>query len=480
MEKVLLVDDEKEFLDTMAERMEARDMDVTTTTSPKEALEKAQEENYDAIILDLMMPEMDGLETLKELKKKNPDLQVILLTGHATVQKGVEAMKLGATDLLEKPADLKVLTEKIKKAHTRKMVLVQKKAEEKVSTSWLKRVVAGGFFLKVIIVGAGEVGFHIAQRLSEESQDVVLIDQNPEQIKRVWTTWMFRLLRLRNQSANFKDAGIKDADMLLATTDSDEVNLISCLIAKNLNPALIKVARLRNEEYVRELPLLDKDHLGIDHVINPQHEMVRNIQRLMEIPGASEVIDFRGGRVKLIGVTVDEASPFAGRKLLSFEKEERDILVGAIVRTRPNLPDQVIIPHGNDSILADDLVYLVARNRDLERILGLFGIKEKSLRRVIIIGAGQTGQALAREMDQAKINTKIIEKDETVCSQFPPIFPMSSSLTGMAPTKNSWWKKTSIAPTSWWPLPGMKKATSSSPSWPKSWEPPKPSPVSAN
>jgi DNA-binding NtrC family response regulator len=132
MEKVLLVDDEKEFLSTMAERMEARDMDVTTTTSPKEALKKAQEESFDAIILDLQMPEMDGLETLKELKKKNPDLQVILLTGHATVQKGVEAMKLGATDLLEKPADLKVLTEKIKKAHTKKMVLVQKKAEEKV------------------------------------------------------------------------------------------------------------------------------------------------------------------------------------------------------------------------------------------------------------------------------------------------------------------------------------------------------------
>lgn len=132
MENVLLVDDEKEFLEIMAERMETRDMNVTTTTSPKDALKKAQEESYDAIILDLMMPEMDGLETLKELKKKNPDLQVILLTGHATVQKGVEAMKLGATDLLEKPADLKVLTEKIKKAHARKMVLVQKKSEEKI------------------------------------------------------------------------------------------------------------------------------------------------------------------------------------------------------------------------------------------------------------------------------------------------------------------------------------------------------------
>lgn len=132
MEKVLLVDDEIDFLETMSERMQARDMNVTTTTSPKEALKMVQEESYDAIILDLMMPEMDGLETLKELKKKNPDIQVILLTGHATVQKGVEAMKLGAVDLLEKPADIKVLTEKIKKAHARKMILVEKKAEEKI------------------------------------------------------------------------------------------------------------------------------------------------------------------------------------------------------------------------------------------------------------------------------------------------------------------------------------------------------------
>jgi len=268
--------------------------------------------------------------------------------------------------------------------------------------------------LKVIIVGAGEVGFHIAQRLSEENQDVVLIDQAPEQIKRVADNLDVQAFLGSGTSPRIlKDAGIREADMLLATTDSDEVNLISCLIAKNLNQYLIKVARLRNEEYVNEVPLLlDKDHLGIDHVINPQAEMVRSVQRLMEIPGASEVIDFVEGRVKLIGVLVDKKSPFAGRKLLSFTKDEGDILVGAIIRK-----NQVIIPHGNDRILAEDLVYLVARSQELDQTLALFGIKEKSLRRVIIIGAGQTGQALAREMDRAKISTKIIEKDEAICAQ---------------------------------------------------------------
>ena len=131
-EKVLLVDDEQDFLDTLAERMRNRDMEVTTSSSAADAIEKAEKGSYDAIILDLMMPGMDGIEALKELKKNKPDLQVILLTGHATVGKGIEAMKLGATDFLEKPADLKVLAEKIKNAHTKKIILMEKKTEEKI------------------------------------------------------------------------------------------------------------------------------------------------------------------------------------------------------------------------------------------------------------------------------------------------------------------------------------------------------------
>jgi DNA-binding NtrC family response regulator len=131
-EKVLLVDDEQEFLDALAERMRARDMEVTTSTSATDALKKAEKESYDAIVLDLMMPEMDGLEALQEIKKNNPELQVILLTGHATVKKGIKAMKLGAIDFLEKPADIETLTEKIHKASAKKMIVVAKKTEEKI------------------------------------------------------------------------------------------------------------------------------------------------------------------------------------------------------------------------------------------------------------------------------------------------------------------------------------------------------------
>jgi len=131
-EKILLVDDEKDFLATMSERMEARGMDVTTADSAEAALAQVEAGGFDAIVLDLMMPGMDGIETLKAIKKKKPELQVILLSGHATLEKGIEAMKLGALDFVEKPADINGLTEKIKVAQAKKMVLVEKQMEAKL------------------------------------------------------------------------------------------------------------------------------------------------------------------------------------------------------------------------------------------------------------------------------------------------------------------------------------------------------------
>lgn len=106
--------------------MQLLGMEVATTTSPWEALEMTEEVSFDAIIIDYMMPEMDGFAFLKALKAQNPDLYVILLTGHATVSVGNKAAKLGALDLIEKPADLKVLAEKIKRAKAQKEAAVFK------------------------------------------------------------------------------------------------------------------------------------------------------------------------------------------------------------------------------------------------------------------------------------------------------------------------------------------------------------------
>jgi DNA-binding NtrC family response regulator len=132
-EKVLLVDDEEDFLDAVAERMRARGIEVSTTTSARDALEMIEEKSYDAIVLDLMMPELEGTEALKAIKNRNGELQVIMLTGYVTPEQVDQAKKFGAMDIIEKPPDLDVLIEKIKKAHEKKEgILAEKQAEGEI------------------------------------------------------------------------------------------------------------------------------------------------------------------------------------------------------------------------------------------------------------------------------------------------------------------------------------------------------------
>jgi len=132
-DKILLVDDEAEFVEALAKRMKARGMQVEIAGDGKTALDVVCSANFTAIVLDLKMPGMDGIETLKKLKEINPDLQIILLTGHGSIREGVDAIKLGAVDFLEKPADFQELMEKIEQAKAKKMLLVEKRIEEKMA-----------------------------------------------------------------------------------------------------------------------------------------------------------------------------------------------------------------------------------------------------------------------------------------------------------------------------------------------------------
>jgi DNA-binding NtrC family response regulator len=130
--KVLLVDDEEKFVEVLSQRMQTRGLKVETSMSGEDAVKHAKDKDLDAIVLDLQMPGMSGLEALKKIKQENPDLQIIILTGHGTVQAGIEAMKEGAMDFIEKPVDLSVLLEKIKEAKQKRVIVIQKKHEEHV------------------------------------------------------------------------------------------------------------------------------------------------------------------------------------------------------------------------------------------------------------------------------------------------------------------------------------------------------------
>lgn len=139
--KVLLVDDEEEFLETLSSRLEMRGLKVSAVTSGEQAVTEAREQEYDAIVVDLSMPGIDGLETLKRIKANNPNAEIIMLTGHGSIQSGVEAMKLGAGDFLQKPVELSELMAKIGEAKSKKMLVLQKQSQEELrkivkSKSW--------------------------------------------------------------------------------------------------------------------------------------------------------------------------------------------------------------------------------------------------------------------------------------------------------------------------------------------------------
>ena len=132
-DRILLVDDEQSFVETLGKRLKARGLRVETANSGEEAIDKAKHQTFDVIVLDLAMPGMDGIETLKQLREIDPDLQIILLTGHGSIEKAVEATKLGAMDFMQKPASLPDLLEQIREAGARKAILVEKRAAEQIS-----------------------------------------------------------------------------------------------------------------------------------------------------------------------------------------------------------------------------------------------------------------------------------------------------------------------------------------------------------
>ncbi len=139
--KVMLVDDEKDFIEILSQRLETRGLKVIAVTSGEEALDMTDDQNFDVAVVDFAMPGLNGIETLKQIKEKRPDIEVIMLTGQGTIQSGIEAMKHGAIDYLEKPVDLTILMEKIRLAKQQRMLVLEKKSADEVrnilkSKSW--------------------------------------------------------------------------------------------------------------------------------------------------------------------------------------------------------------------------------------------------------------------------------------------------------------------------------------------------------
>ena len=269
--------------------------------------------------------------------------------------------------------------------------------------------------MKIVIVGAGQVGFHIASRLALEKKDVVVIDKNPEALRRVSESLDVQVVQGCGSSpAILEQAGIEGADILLAVTDSDETNLVAAVFANILSPTTIKLARIRGEEYLTYEEALRKDPYGINVIINPEAEAAKMVERLLRVPGAVDVGEFAQGRVKIIGVRLDRNCPVAGTKLIDLKAKtgQKKILVAAIMRD-----ETLIIPSGEDQILEGDLVYFVSEEKELKAALKIFGKRAEPFNRVLLVGGGNLGLKLAQALERLSIHTKLIEKDPDRCRE---------------------------------------------------------------
>lgn len=267
--------------------------------------------------------------------------------------------------------------------------------------------------MKIIIIGAGEVGFHVASRLSVENKDVVVIDKNPQALRRVSETTDVQVITGSGSSPMvLEEAGIKQAEILLAVTDSDEINLIACLMAHMISPATKKLARVRNADYDPYHAAFRENAPRIDTIINPETEVVRTIDLLMNVPGAVDVEEFADGRVKFVGVRLDRGSPLDGVLLseLSAKIGKTPPLIVAIGRGAA-----LTIPHGGDRLMAGDLIYFVAEAEKLVESLTIFDKQLEPIRRVMVVGGGRIGLRLCNMLEEKNIYTKIVEKNADRC-----------------------------------------------------------------
>ncbi|HHY78550.1 MAG TPA: Trk system potassium transporter TrkA [Clostridiales bacterium] len=279
--------------------------------------------------------------------------------------------------------------------------------------------------MKTIIIGAGKVGYNLALALSKEHHDVTIIDNYSEALAKADENLDVLCIKGNGVSTNvLLEAGVKDADLLIAVTNSDEVNMVCCLTGKKLGAAKT-IARIRDPEYAKELAML-KEELGLDMVINPEHAAAEEIALSLSFPSAIDVENFAKGRVKMIELRITDNMPVIGMKLKDLPgRYLQSVLIGAVLRD-----DKVIIPKGDFEINKDDIIYILGNPSGLMNFLKLCDTAQVKIRNVMVVGAGRIAYYLSQMLHDMDIRSKIIEIDREKCEEFIDLLPDSLIING--------------------------------------------------
>ncbi|WP_323036880.1 Trk system potassium transporter TrkA [Pararhodobacter sp.] len=286
--------------------------------------------------------------------------------------------------------------------------------------------------MKVIICGAGQVGWQIARQLSGEANDVSIVDNNPALVRRATDTLEVQgVVGFASHPDVLAQAGAREADMLIAATHSDEVNMVTCQVAHSVFGVTRKIARLRAQSYLAPQfsELFGREHLPIDVVINPEQEVSRAALRRIAAPSTFDVQDFLDGTARLAGISLDADCPVLNtplRQLTELFSSLRAIVVGV------RRAGKMFAPEPGDQLFEGDQIYVVSESSDLGRTLAIFGKPLAKQERIVIIGAGNVGLAVARELENHpdRIRVKVIERDRAKAEEAADLLERTIVLHG--------------------------------------------------
>jgi len=268
--------------------------------------------------------------------------------------------------------------------------------------------------MNIIICGAGRVGYTIGKLLSEQNHSITIIDQSSDDIQKINESLDIKAIVGKATSpAILEKANTSDADMIIAVTKNDEINMLICQIAYTIFKVPKKIARIRSQEYLdpKFSGLFNKENLPIDYIISPEIEIAKSIQRKLEAPGALDNVPFADNKVRLLEILIDEKCPIYGIKLKDLTKKFPNLnaYILGVVRE-----DNFLILKKNDSLKHMDKVYVMVGSNKIQETLKVFGHNEKISNKILIIGGGNIGFNLAKnieiELEDARV--KIIEKDK--------------------------------------------------------------------
>ncbi|HKL40847.1 MAG TPA: Trk system potassium transporter TrkA [Cryomorphaceae bacterium] len=273
--------------------------------------------------------------------------------------------------------------------------------------------------MKVIIAGAGEVGFHLAKLLTMEGHALTVIDKEPDALHQISQHLDLEVIEGSSTSIGLlTNAKVQKADLVIGVTNSEDVNITTCIIAKHLG-AKRTVARISNVEFLTSKEKLDMAQIGIDELISPASLAAREIKRLCKESALTDFIDFDKGKLSLMGLKVEHDSLVAGKTIeeLAPLNADKNFITVAILRN-----NETIVPKKDTRFLINDHAYFCANPEGLDRVLEIFKKDRLEIKHIMILGGSAVGYHAAKALSK-QYRVKLVEHVKERCIKLAEQLP---------------------------------------------------------